>query len=632
MNTTLSQTKHPIKIPIWLILLIAALNGLVYVFLVPPWQNPDEMGQLEYIRLIATLNRLPHAGEYDQALRREIVSSMVESGFYRKFPLQPNLIAIDQPLWIGAEQVSGLPFYYWIAALPLRFISQVDVLYQLYILRIFSLLISLVTIWVTASTAAILFPRQALSWFIAAFVAMMPGFASKLVAINDDVMAILSLSIFVWLSVWLLEEGFSWWKAVGLILSVLSCYYSKQNSWSAILLAGLVLVLSLFRPYRVWVWIAAALLVVGGLVYFIEWDKPTPELYYPNLGVNVPLRYPSEQAPAGKSVMLVDDEANKFYQVLDPKRLQGWNGKQVSLGFWAWSSTGDIEQPFPQIIVDGQPLNGSQKSMVLTTTPQFFSSVLLMPDQFQRSILNFNGNKDSLSSPIFLDCFILVKGDQSNTVPKINDPNCEEIEWGNYQGKNAIRNASMEKGWFRFKKLNVAGPIPMDQSFLYKSVMGLFDPPASSKYLTISSQYLFMTFWGRFGWGTIPYLGKYPYALFIALTIFALIGWLVLMKKKQFLFHWSTFFFFVIMIVIQIILVYLRYAGSWEQEKTILPQARYFFPVIIPVSAMLGVGWMGFYRLFKRERYHTVFVSLSLVGLELLNVWAWVTIWMHYKN
>ncbi|HEY80691.1 MAG TPA: hypothetical protein G4O05_06380, partial [Caldilineae bacterium] len=51
-----------------LILLLALLNGLLYLFLVPPWQHYDEPGHFEYAWLIADRGRLPQAGDYDPAM------------------------------------------------------------------------------------------------------------------------------------------------------------------------------------------------------------------------------------------------------------------------------------------------------------------------------------------------------------------------------------------------------------------------------------------------------------------------------------------------------------------------------------------------------------------------------------
>ncbi len=74
-----------------LMLLLASLIGIAFVFIVPPWQHYDEPTQFEYAWLIANRPGLPGVGESDQALRRDIAASMIEHGFFRDLEFTPNL-------------------------------------------------------------------------------------------------------------------------------------------------------------------------------------------------------------------------------------------------------------------------------------------------------------------------------------------------------------------------------------------------------------------------------------------------------------------------------------------------------------------------------------------------------------
>lgn len=155
MNTTLSQTTQPIKIPIWVILFIAALNGLVYVFLVPPWQHYDEPGNFEYVWLMANLNHKPEIGVYNQEMRREMAASMVEHNFFRGMNGIPNLIAMNEGVWIGIAQLNDPPLYYFIASLPLRLLAHVDITLQLYLTRLVSWGLFLLTILIARFAAEV---------------------------------------------------------------------------------------------------------------------------------------------------------------------------------------------------------------------------------------------------------------------------------------------------------------------------------------------------------------------------------------------------------------------------------------------------------------------------------------------
>ncbi len=62
-----------------LVLCVAALQGLLYVFLLPPWQHYDEPTHFEYAWLIANRGHLPTVVDVDPIMRREVAASMLES-------------------------------------------------------------------------------------------------------------------------------------------------------------------------------------------------------------------------------------------------------------------------------------------------------------------------------------------------------------------------------------------------------------------------------------------------------------------------------------------------------------------------------------------------------------------------
>lgn len=59
------------------ILLVGLIHGLLYVFLMPPWQHYDEPTHFEYVWLIANRPGLPKPGDYDRDMRRQVGKSVV---------------------------------------------------------------------------------------------------------------------------------------------------------------------------------------------------------------------------------------------------------------------------------------------------------------------------------------------------------------------------------------------------------------------------------------------------------------------------------------------------------------------------------------------------------------------------
>ena len=149
-----------------LILLLSLIVGLVYLFLLPPWQHYDEPGQFEYAWLIANTENFPEVGEYDQSMRRNVAASMVEHNFYRS-GYSPNLLSITKPIRIGIPQVGSSPLYYLFASIPLRFIQSTDIAFQLYTARLFSLLLFLISVGAAYGVAVELTPpKHPLRWLL----------------------------------------------------------------------------------------------------------------------------------------------------------------------------------------------------------------------------------------------------------------------------------------------------------------------------------------------------------------------------------------------------------------------------------------------------------------------------------
>src|SRR6266511_695436 len=103
-----------------LILAVGLLHGLLYIFLVPPWQHYDEPANFEYAWLLANRSGLPKLGDYDQTMRRAVAISMIKHNFFRDLNFLPDLKSQNEPIWIGISQVDDFPFYYKLVSLPLR--------------------------------------------------------------------------------------------------------------------------------------------------------------------------------------------------------------------------------------------------------------------------------------------------------------------------------------------------------------------------------------------------------------------------------------------------------------------------------------------------------------------------------
>ncbi|MCK4899970.1 MAG: hypothetical protein KAS38_14415, partial [Anaerolineales bacterium] len=65
-----------------IVLMVGLIHGLIYIFIMPPWQHYDEPNHFEYAWLIANRETLPNTGDYDQSMHKSVAASMIEHNFF----------------------------------------------------------------------------------------------------------------------------------------------------------------------------------------------------------------------------------------------------------------------------------------------------------------------------------------------------------------------------------------------------------------------------------------------------------------------------------------------------------------------------------------------------------------------
>ena len=127
LNNWINRSKWE-KIFPYIVIIIGLVQGLIYVFLIPPWQHYDEPGHFEYAWMIANHDSFPQKGEYDNSIRLEILESMKKNDFFEHQNIEYYLDFVDtiRPVWIGITQVGDPPLYYMLAAIPLMIFKQSD--------------------------------------------------------------------------------------------------------------------------------------------------------------------------------------------------------------------------------------------------------------------------------------------------------------------------------------------------------------------------------------------------------------------------------------------------------------------------------------------------------------------------
>jgi len=172
----------PKKVPIFLLLFFSFVLGCQYVFLTPPWQAPDEITHYEYIDILSRAKLFQIRHESDYVLQRRIINSMDRFNAWnyvfreRPSPMPKKFWGL--PLYGGSNtKLKRPPLYYILGSFVLKIFGTDDLLLKHYSIRLFSLLLSLLTLFFVYKAAKIIFPDDPyLSLTATCLVAFLPEF------------------------------------------------------------------------------------------------------------------------------------------------------------------------------------------------------------------------------------------------------------------------------------------------------------------------------------------------------------------------------------------------------------------------------------------------------------------------
>jgi hypothetical protein len=243
---------------LWLAIL-AFLHGLVYLALTPPWQAPDEPQHFQYVRFLLDERRLPTARDegVDTPLTEEVRQSMIQFDFWtwRDHAAVPSTLEY-RIAW------SHPPLYYSLAAVALAPFPSLDVTAQLYIVRLFSLTLTALAVWIAYQAMRSLFPDSpALAAAVPLFIALLPMHAFLGSSVNNDALAELTATAVIWLLIETLRRGLTWQRGAWLVVALAAAMFAKRTTLFLAPLAAVTLFIVLPPRGRRWLAIACALAI-----------------------------------------------------------------------------------------------------------------------------------------------------------------------------------------------------------------------------------------------------------------------------------------------------------------------------------------------------------------------------------
>jgi len=215
------KSDHKILI---LLISLTIIRGIIYIAIIPPWLGPDEVAHFEAIRLIGQKGQWPTeevyrttpmhpqmAASFD-AFRIWQISGLIPPDINN--PAQTLLINYYPPTSSGSLVFAGnYPLVYHILLAPLALLlSPLDIVSQLYLLRLVSLLMITITIisaWFFTNT---IFPQSTYPLAVTSFMIFLPMYTYVNTLVNTDVFCTFLASLYFLVLAKIFCRGVLWWR------------------------------------------------------------------------------------------------------------------------------------------------------------------------------------------------------------------------------------------------------------------------------------------------------------------------------------------------------------------------------------------------------------------------------------
>ncbi len=628
------------------ILLLGLLEAMILAAVIPPWWHYDEPGHFEYAWLAANLPTWPKVGQYDQEMRRELGTSLMQYGWYQIRNFHPDLSG-SEPIVIGVPQVGDPPGYYFLASLPLRFLRGADILVQYYAARSISFILYLLIILAAwYALGEIVSESHPLRWMVPTFLALLPAFTDTMTSVNNDVSAVLAASFFLWASFRLMKRGYSAGRIIFLAFTLALCYLSKNTSWFAFLLTPFVLAFAI-RPGKFMAvklgLTALVLLLVLLLVLFAMLQFGSPLAWYQVPATPTLPRIKTTASPASNYAFQIGgpgvNPSGQIVQFLSPDDIGSLQGQTVTLGVWAWASHDtQIDSPILTFLTSNNSLVSSTPApLSLNNQPAFFHQTILVPVDTIRARISIQYTSQGISgNQIFFNGLVLAAGEFSGNAPQFSDQNGLTGKWDNRSFQNLILNGSATQPGVRFR-------LWVDQlTTRLLSIRG-FNPPlilatlqdwhGTGWYYQQSLVTMFRTFWASVAGDKVPIPWPFANTLLVLITILGIVGAIIALWSRRKTLRWDIAVVLGLALFIPWVMAGTRGASDYSLSP-LYPWARYAYPAILPTAIMLCAGWLELLELLKTRLKltdtvrNTIFLSV-MFGLSLIAAFDSVQAFVH---
>lgn len=552
---------------------LALLHSLLYAVLVPPWQVPDEPAQYEYAALVSRLGRVPTAADHDPALEQSIVASLVQAHFFEYLlghPPEPVPRTFDdaRTLFFMPRQVGGdPPLYFLFAGMLLRIMAGFPIESQLLALRLIGACFAALTTLCAYAAAGELALGRGVALATGLFVALHPMLMFISASAGNDGLAILLGAALCWCILRIIRrpDQPGWAFAALLCLSFLGSITKRTLLALVLLLLVCAIVWGFFwllhtarRATRL-LWLAGAPLVIillGWGAGAVHDQQVAADWYGPGdrLAVRI-LTAPTTEKPA---FML--HQGQYALQALPDVTAEWAQNRELLLRARVWAETGAaqghlrinfgwaaVEVPFD---VTAEPTTVEMQTFIPLYCPYVHVEIHADNGQFY------------IDQPQAL----------SDRDPTLNLLTNSDLTQAGLQPQTF---AGQLQRYLRLRELG----------WVWRSGQ-LWSPPLGWDLVRI----FFVSFWGQFGWMSLPLVGATPWEaalnLICGAALLGCLSWLATPHasgKRRFI---------AVPALIILAGLLLPLLNAYTQPRNqVIQQGRYLFPAIVPVALILVIGW-----------------------------------------
>lgn len=199
-----------------ILLVLTFFKGLIWAYLIPPFQSPDEQNHFAYVQAFAETGQRPEI-MLGKSVSYELLltTKMLEFNWNGNHPMWDkdvfnnvaniessirNIPYSDRNIFVSASNgLKNQPLYYFFCTFFYKITSYGSIFERLYAVRLVSVIFALIAVYISYKIAFLVTAKKNLSITVASLISLNPSFTNITSTVTNDSMAIATVSLSIYL-------------------------------------------------------------------------------------------------------------------------------------------------------------------------------------------------------------------------------------------------------------------------------------------------------------------------------------------------------------------------------------------------------------------------------------------------